>query len=265
MRLLLLNPNTSEAMTRRMTAVAVQAAAPGTSIRAVTASRGIPYISGRAEAQIGGAVLLEMLAEHRPDADAAIVAAFGDPGLIAARELFDIPVVGLAEAAMLSACMLGARFSIVTFAPSLRAWFADCVAMHGLGDRCASIRTLDAVPAGDVANVQDEARVQDLIVELAADAVRLDGAEVIIPAGAPLSGLAAAIRDRVPVPVVDQVVAAVKQAEALVALKVLPARAGGLRRPDAKANFGLSPALTEWIAHEERPAAPPRHGFGGGS
>ncbi|QXM26048.1 aspartate/glutamate racemase family protein [Elioraea tepida] len=56
-----------------------------------TARIGFPYISSRAEAQLAGAHLLEILAERSGEADAAIVAAFGDPGLQPARELFDLP------------------------------------------------------------------------------------------------------------------------------------------------------------------------------
>lgn len=99
MRILLLNPNTSASVTGLMSAAAEEAKSQGTTIVPLTAERGVPYIASRAEAQIGGAIALEMLAEHHSTVDAAIIAAFGDPGLFGARELFDIPIVGLAEAA----------------------------------------------------------------------------------------------------------------------------------------------------------------------
>ena len=76
-------------------------------------------------------------------------------------------------------------------------------------------------------------------------------ADVVILAGAPLAGLATKVADRIPVPVVDQVAVAVKQAEALVALKPCKAKAGTFRRPDAKASSGLAPALAARIAREE--------------
>jgi hypothetical protein len=50
---------------------------------------------------------------------------------------------------------------------------------------------------------------------------------------------------------VDCVAAAVKQAEALVTLAPLKARAGSFRRPDPKPSIGLPPALARWIAHED--------------
>ena len=82
-----------------------------------------------------------MLAETHNEVDAAIIAAFGDPGLFGARELFDIPVVGMAEAAMLTACMLGRRFAIVT-SRGHSALVPGMIEMHGLVQRCAGVRML---------------------------------------------------------------------------------------------------------------------------
>jgi allantoin racemase len=247
-RILLLNPNTTAAMTERLLAAAQLVASPGTMLVPLTAPRGVPYIATRAEAQIGGAIALEMLSAHHRQVDAAIIAAFGDPGLLGARELFDIPVVGMAEAAMLSACMLGRRFVIVTFATALGPWYEDCVAMHGLQSRCAGVRMLDGA-FRSVSDVQEEKEA--LLVELACKAVAETSADVVILGGAPLAGLAAKVKDRIPVPVVDQVQAAVKQAEMLFALNVRKSTAGTFRRPGPKATIGLEPALAARIEHKD--------------
>jgi len=247
-RVLLLNPNTSQSVTDLLAAAGRRAAAPDTVITPMTAPRGVPYVATRAEAQIAGAVTLELLAEHRGSYDAAIIAAFGDPGLFAARELFDVPIVGMAEAAMLTACMLGRKFAIVTFATALVPWYRECVEMHGLQGRCAAIRMLDS-PFNDIASVQREK--EDLLVDLATRAVTENDADVVILGGAPLSGLARKVKDRIPVPVIDQVEASVKQAEALVALEPAKARAGTFRRPGAKPTVGLAPALAARIEHKD--------------
>jgi allantoin racemase len=248
LRLLLINPNMTAAVTERLAAVGRGVADPGTEIVALTAPRGFPYISARSEAQIAGVVAMEMIADHAEGADGAIIAAFGDPGLFAARELFDFPVVGMSEAAMLTACMLGGRFAIVTFTAALGPWFADCVLAHGMTDRCAGVRTLDGAFAS-LSDVQDEKEA--LLVELANKAVAEDGADVVILAGAPLAGLAARVRTRIPVPIVDPIAAAVKQLETLVRLAPAKAKAGGFARPAPKSNFGLSPALGRLMAGED--------------
>ena len=240
-RILLLNPNTSVELTDMMAEVARAAASPGVVIDAITAPRGMPYIATRAEALIGGAIALEMLAEREGQFDAAILAAFGDPGLGGAREMMERPVVGLAEASLLTACMLGGKFSIVSFSPTLGPWFAECVEQHKLTGRLASIRLLDS-PFSEVGAVRDDK--ETLLVELARRAVEEDGADVVVLAGAPLSGMAARVRDRIDVPVVEGVAAAVRQAELLVSLDLRKAVKGAYRRPAPKPSQGLSPALT---------------------
>jgi Asp/Glu/hydantoin racemase len=248
-KILLLNPNTTADVTDLLHAAGRKAASPGTELVVATATRGVPYIATRAEAQIGGAIALEMLAEAGSSVDGAIIAAFGDPGLFGARELFDFPVVGLAEAAMLTACMLGRRFSIVTFARALAPWYQECVTMHGLDVRCAGIRTLD----GAFRSISDvQAEKEELLVTLANRAVEQDDADVVILSGAPLAGLADKVRDRIPVPVVDPVAAAVRQVETLVALKPRKAVAGTFRRPDPKPTIGLAEPLAATIEHRPR-------------
>ncbi len=244
MKLLLANPNTSQSVTDRIAAVARAAASPGTEITAVTARLGPPYIATRAEAVLGAYAVLELFAAYAQGADAAIVGAFADPGLGAARELLSIPVVGMAEAAMLTACMLGRHFAIVTFAPALEPWYRECVDATGLGGRCAGVFCLDE-PFADIAGVAEEKAAK--LVALCGRAVQA-GADVCILGGAPLAGLAAAVADQVPVPLVDGVAAAVRQAEALVALRPRKAIAGSFRRPAPKPVIGVSPALERLFA-----------------
>ncbi len=245
MRILFANPNTTVGVTDRLAASARAVASAGTEVIPVTAPYGVPYIATRAEAVIGARVVLEMLAEHGPGCDAAVIAAFADPGAGGARELFPFPVIGMAEAAMLTACMLGRRFAIVTFATAMEPWFRECVDYNGLSARLAGIR---CVPGGfrDINTVQEEKR-EELIAACQA-AVTDDMADVVILGGAPLSGLAWKIADRVPVPLIDGAAAALRQAEALAALKPRKATEGTFRTPDAKPITGVPDALRRVFA-----------------
>lgn len=242
MRLLLVNPNMTEAMTDRMAALA-RAAAPGAEVVPLTAPRGFPYISSLAEAQIAGAIALEMISEAGP-ADAAIIAAFGDPGLPAARELFGFPVVGMAEAAILTALQLGQRFAIVTFTPAMRGWYLASVDALGAGPRCVGVRT----PPDHVTLVTDVAEtLRALLRDLATKAAH-DGAEVVILGGAPLAGLAQEMAGEVPALLLDPITVATRQAVALAGLA-----AGTKARPLPKPSTGLSPALARLIAQGNTP------------
>ena len=246
MKLLLANPNTSTSVTDRIAAVARSVAAPGTEIVAVTGTAGVPYIATRAEAAIAGRTTLELMAEHGAGCDAAIVAAFADPGLGGAREMMPVPVIGLAEAAMLTACMLGRRFAIVTFSASLGPWYRECVDYHGLSTRLAAIRSLN-VPFTGIDSVQME--LEEALVGLCCKTAAEDDADMVILGGAPLAGLARRVGGRVPVPLIDGVEAAILQAEALVRLAPRKATVGSFRRPVPKPVQGLPAslaALLDW-------------------
>ena len=246
MRLLLINPNTSVGITDRLHSVARAATAAGTELVSATAPRGVPYIATRADAVIGAVVVLEMLSAHEGSFDAAIIGAFGDPGLGGARELFSVPIVGLAEAGMLSACMLGRTFSVITFSGSLVPWFEECIRWHGLEKRCSSVRALNE-RFTTLEGVQQEK--EQHLIDLANRAATEDDADVVVLGGAPLSGLAETIKDRVVVPLVDCVVASVKQSETLVALNTRSPQAGTYRKPGGKSSVGLDPLLARKLAN----------------
>jgi len=150
---------------------------------------------------------------------------------------------------MLMACTLGRRFGIVSFSRSLEPWFAEIVAWHGMTERCAAIRTLDEA-FRSIDEVQEEKEA--VLIDLALRTVKNDAADVVILAGAPLAGLANKIRDRVPVPLVDGIQAAVVVAEGLVRMNPRKATAGTYRRPGPKDSKGLSTALADVIAHRDK-------------
>jgi allantoin racemase len=243
-KLLLINPNISDSVSALIRAEAERSATPGTTIEVLTAPFGVAYIETRFEALLGAYATAQIAAEQHARFDAVIVAAFGDPGLAALREVLPCPVTGLTEAALASACLLGKRFSIVAISQRIRAWYLETVQGIGLEGRLASIRGLDE-PLADIGNVQGEQG--DRLIALAERCVAEDGADVIVLAGAPLAGLARGLRGRLPVPCVDGVSSAVRHAETLVALQPGRATRGSFAPPPAKANLGLPPAIAKLL------------------
>jgi len=240
MKLLIINPNISTDVTALIEKEARLAAAPQTEITLLTATMGVAYIETRFEAMIAAYAVAELAGMHAGQYDALIIGAFGDPGLEALREVLDIPVLGMTQSALMSACMLGKRFSIIAISRRITAWYREVVESHGLVQRLASIRCLDE-SLRDIGRVQqDHARA---LGALCASAVHDDGADVLIIAGAPLAGLARAIKHELPVPVVDGVSSAVNHAQALVALAPARAQAGSFAKPPDKAHKNLVPGL----------------------
>jgi len=119
------------------------------------------------------------------------------------------------------------------------------VESYGFIDRLASIRALDR-PLSSIGGVQEEHA--QALQALAEKAVREDGAEVIVLAGAPLAGLARSLKGRLPVPVVDGVSSAVCHAQTLVSLAPAPARRGSFAPPPEKPNRGLPESLVRLLA-----------------
>ena len=248
MQILLVNPNITAAVTDTMADVARRSASAGVEIVPVTAAFGTQYIANRAEASIAAHAVLDAIAMHGRDADAVVVAAFADPGLAAARELFDMPVVGIAESALLTAWMLGRRIAIVCLNQRLRTWYLECAAEHGLDGRLVAVRALASPPTDIVAARHS---VADAMAALCRDVASEEDAEVIIVGGGPLAGLADEIASSVPVPVLDGVPCAIHMAQSLVALAPRAPERGSFARPEPKPSRGLSPALAARVEHRE--------------
>ena len=245
MRILFINPNVTEAITSIMADEARKSASAATTIVPATARFGTQYVANRIEAAIAGHAVLDVIAEQAEGCDAVIISAFGDPGLYAAREMIDIPVVGISEAAFLTAYTLGRRYSMVCLTNRLRTWYMECAEEHGLAGRMASARALD-VPIPDITLARET--LKEHLVEQALRAVDEDGAEVIIMAGGPAAGVAREIQERIPVPTIDGVNCAVRLAEMLIGLNARPPSRGSFARPPHKPAKGLSLELMRRIS-----------------
>lgn len=147
--------------------------------------------------------------------DAAILGCFCDPGLAAAREATEIPVVGAGEACAHFSCLLGARFGIVTILDSDIPVIETNVQAIGLAHRCAAVRAI-GIPIQRLAD--EPARTVRRLVEEGRRTLEA-GADVLILGcfGFSLLECAPRVSAQLGVPVVDPLMVSVKTAEALVA------------------------------------------------
>src|SRR6476469_9826543 len=217
MRLLFITPNTSAQLTELGARVARSVARPDTEIVPATGRFGARYITSRAAAAIAGHAVLDTYAREGNGMDAVIIACFGDPGLFALRELAPVPVVGMAEASCHLASTLGRKFSIVTGGHRWVPMLEEFVAAIGLATNLASVRTVESGGA-DIAAKPDAAL--DGLAQSCREAVANDGAEVVILGGLGLAGLGERIHAEIGVPVIDNVAASVRMAEAAATLGV---------------------------------------------
>jgi allantoin racemase len=216
-KLLILNPNSSEVVTGAIMESAQRAASPGTELFPVTTKGGTrnidsafgDYLSGANAIRTG----LDAVAVHRPDA--VVLAGFGRVGIDALKEALAIPVVSISEASMAMACLLGHRFTTLTMLKQFVPYQQDLVRYYGFEAKCASVRAIDV-------NVEQCVTDRDRTLrELSAEIrtiVEEDRAEVVILACAGLCGYERDLSRLAGVPVLDPVAVAVKVAEDLVAL-----------------------------------------------
>jgi Asp/Glu/hydantoin racemase len=239
--LLLINPNTTASITDLVLKTAKRFVAKGTTLRAVTGAFGPRYIASRIGYAIAGHAAVDALANDKARKDAVVLACFGDPGLAALKEVSRVPVVGMAEAAILHAAAVGKRFSIVTGGVRWKPMLEEFVAAQGMSARLASVRTV-APTGADIARNPKAAMA--LLAKGCAACVREDGADVVILGGAGLAGLAAKLKSSVDVPLLDGVACAISLAETLAKQK--PAGLG--RKAPPVESIGLSKALAKALS-----------------
>jgi allantoin racemase len=231
MRILVVNPNTSEEMTRDIGEEARRYARSGTEIETVQPAWGPRSIEGHYEEELAAVATLETIRERASEFDGIVIACYGDPGLAAAREISPVPVVGIAEASMLLACTVAHRFSIVSVLPRVKPMLENTVRLHGLESRCASIR---ATPLTVLDCERDPDAARREIVKAARLAIAEDGAEAICLGCAGMGPLDKAVEAELGVPVLDGVACAVKLVEGLVEYGLSTSRVAAYKEPEPK-------------------------------
>jgi allantoin racemase len=231
MRILVINPNTSEEMTSDIGDAARRYARADTEIETVCPDWGPRSIEGHYEDYVAAVATLDVIRDRAGGFDGVVIACFGDPGLPAARELSPVPVVGIAEAAMLTACMVAHRFSIVTVLPRVKPFLEDVVRYHGLESRCASIRT---TPLSVLDCERDPSAAEREIVKASRAAIADDGAEAICLGCAGMGPLDKAVQDQIGVPVLDGTACAVKLLEGIVDYGLFTSRVAAYKEPEPK-------------------------------
>ncbi len=239
MKLLLVNPNTSTAMTALIAAAARAAASVGTEIVATQPSFGPLSIEGHFDEAIAAAGVAEQV-RLSDSHDAVVIACFGDPGLDAAREATSAPVIGIAEAAFHAASLLATGFSVVTTMTRTCVIAERLLLRYGFERHCRGVHGTD-IPVLDLEGGDGGALAQ--IEEVARQALQRDRSGAIVLGCAGMATLCRALQQRLQVPVIDGVAVAVKFAESLAALGLGTSKHGDYAKPLPKRYTGWAEPL----------------------
>lgn len=207
MRLLIINPNTSVGVTKRIQDAANAVALDHDDFTTLCPSYGPELIVTDEDAEQAKHAVVDTVRAYTAPCDGIVLASFGDTGAEEVRALRkDIPVIGIASAAFCAVRALGGPFGIVTFGKGLVPGLQTTAEEAGLGDALLSVSYLPGEDFGDPATVQF--RYHEELAALCAQ-VHGRGAASIVMGGGPLAGLAPRLSSACPVPVIDGTQAAI--------------------------------------------------------
>ena len=205
---------------RRRQSVLQASAAQGTEVLVEPTAQGPASIESAHDAGLVVPELIRLAPEaERRGLDAMIIGCYSDPGLDALREMLTMPVVGPGAASLHLGAQLGTRLSVLT--PTGRGYgrVAQRMRALALGPLLVSVR-------GVGLSVMDLAEQTPGALDKAAVAARVavdDGADVLVlgcMSMAFLPGICETLSERVGVPVVNPMIAALKTAEAIATMRI---------------------------------------------
>ncbi len=221
-------------MTKEIADGAREVAAAGTTIVPLQPAWGPESAEGFYDSFITAAAVLDLLTTTTESFDAVVMAGFGEHGREGARELLDIPVVDITEAAAMQAMLLGHRYGVVTTLSRVRGQIHDSLLTAGLAARCA------AIEATDLGVLEVTENLDRTVADFAAAGRRaLDaGADVLILGCAGFTSVRHRLAQELGVPVVDAVSAGVTTAQALLDAGTPAVNAGPYAPPLVKSMRG---------------------------
>lgn len=177
------------------------------------------------------ATILETEKAEKEGFDGVILSCFGDPGLRPAKEAVRIPVVGVAEASIHLASMLGRRFAVITAGPpDAGSYMMDNFKVYEMDHKCIAVKSLGICVLGLAGDHDEEI---NRFVTLASELVER-GAEVIVIGCTGMTEIAKQIAKRLPVPVISPAPAALKICEDLISLNLSHSKVGYPNPPTKK-------------------------------
>lgn len=238
MKICVINPNTTAGMTEKIGREARSAASSATEIVAVNPDMGPSSIESHYDEAVAVLGLLDEIRKgEAAGCDGYVIACFGDPGLVAAREAAAGPVVGIAEAAMHAASFISTGFSVVTTMKRTCIIAEHLAEAYGMNRFCRSVRGTD-IPVLDLEH--DNPAAYARILAECRDTLAVDRSGAIVLGCAGMSDLTTALRRDLGVPVIDGVSMAVRIVESLVALGLKTSKHGDLAPPIPKTFTGLT-------------------------
>jgi len=230
MKLLIINPNTSEAMTEDIRRTILMVKNKEIDIEVIHSDFGAESLESFYDYTIASFGMIRCLKKHAKDYDGILIACFGDPGLYAIKEIYDCPVVGIAEASISIANLLGTKFSILAASEKAGPMMDYLVAGYGMQDRSAGAIAINM-------SVLDVERNKEEAIGKLVDAGRIAkerGAEVFILGCAGMTGVSETVEKKLGIRVLDPVLIGYSVLEMMVNKNISIGKSGLFSTPVPK-------------------------------
>ena len=156
---------------------------------------------------------------------AVCIDTMSDSGVAALRSVLNIPVIGPGRASMLTAMLLGSRFSVVTMWKHWFHLYEKTIGDLGIGDHVASIRSIDVAPDNQTLLAGKEEDIFPLLLAEAMAAIADDGADVILLGSTTMHQAHEFLSDNLEVPVINPGPLTYKLVETMLGLGLSHSRA----------------------------------------
>lgn len=237
-RILLINPNTTESMTKACADAIRPILNDQMLLEVITARSGPPSIEGYFDGALASIGLLEAMNKD-PNADGYIIGCFDDTGLDAARCIVSAPVIGSGEAAFHIASLLSFRFAVITTLSRSVPVIENNLERYGLKSRCSAVLATD-MPVLELEC--NEAEAEQRIGEQITKAKSL-GAEAIVLGCAGMVLMTKRLSEKYGLPVIDGVTGAATIVRGLIDLGLTTSKIGGYASPVSKTYSGSLPSF----------------------
>ena len=225
-KLFVINPNSSETVTAGIDEAMAPLRPLGVPIEVLRLAEGPPGIESQHDADLVVAPMLRLAERLEPDAAGLVIACFGDPGLHALRDQTRLPVIGIQEAAVMTALTLGQRFGVIAILPASVPRHLRSFGAMGVMDRLAGDLALGLT----VAELADEQRTVSRMIEVGGKLRDRHGADVLIMGCAGMALYRAQLEQATGLPVVEPCQAAA--ALAVGRIRLGWSHAAGARRTE---------------------------------
>lgn len=215
-KILIINPNSSEKMTADIRKSSQYAVDDEFDIEVISMKEVPEALESFNDYTLAGAEICKYISVHQSngslDADGILVSCVGDPGLFGAKEISKVPVIGVAEASLSTALLLGGKFSILAASEKAKPMMEWMVLGYGLNDRMASVETLSC-------NIDEFINDKEKLCNLLRTSCRTaqaNGADVLVLGCAGMTMISDQLENISSIPIIDPVKAGIENLKGII-------------------------------------------------